>query len=118
MNSSKNLSTMENSNNGNSVMRIVTKIPCLSVVQTNATVHASTGKEQRANLVDNQKVNQHKSSIPKIDKGRSQARLLQENKLAAKGMNLTYILPVIKDGEVVVQLMDEDIEEEKLKWTS
>ncbi|XP_019248431.1 PREDICTED: uncharacterized protein LOC109227690 [Nicotiana attenuata] len=86
---------MENSNKGNSVMRIVSETPSSSVVQTNGTVHASPGKEQRANPMDNQKVNQQKSSIPTVDKGRSWAGLLQENKLVAKEENLKWTRAVI-----------------------
>ncbi|XP_070018841.1 uncharacterized protein [Nicotiana sylvestris] len=74
--SSKTLPSMENSNKGNNVMRIVSETPISSVVQTNGIVQASPSKEQRANPVDN-----------------------------------------YKDSEVVVQLIDEDIEEENLKWT-
>lgn len=31
-------------------------------------------------------------------------------KLVAKGMNLSYIPPVIQEGEVVIQLMEEDVD--------
>ncbi|XP_019237696.1 PREDICTED: uncharacterized protein LOC109217865 [Nicotiana attenuata] len=31
-------------------------------------------------------------------------------------MNLSYIPPVVQDGEVVIQLLEDDIEEEQQKW--
>ncbi|XP_059285740.1 uncharacterized protein LOC132039223 [Lycium ferocissimum] len=44
------------------------------------------------------------------------AALMDRNKLAAKGINLTYIPLVIQEGEVVVQLQEEDLEAENGKW--
>lgn len=48
--------------------------------------------------------------------GRSWAGLFSENKLAGKGTNLSYIPPVLQDGEIVVQLLEDDIVEEQQKW--
>ncbi|KAL3330500.1 hypothetical protein AABB24_034364 [Solanum stoloniferum] len=42
--------------------------------------------------------------------------LFYATKSAAKGMNLSYIPPLIQEGEVVVQLTKEDVEEENGVW--
>ncbi|KAH0639330.1 hypothetical protein KY290_036591 [Solanum tuberosum] len=42
--------------------------------------------------------------------------LFYATKLAAKGMNLSYIPRVIQEGEMVVQLTEEDVEEENEVW--
>ncbi|KAK4727178.1 hypothetical protein R3W88_032095 [Solanum pinnatisectum] len=42
--------------------------------------------------------------------------LFDATKLAAKGMNLSYISHVIQEGEVVVKLTEEDVEEENGVW--
>lgn len=38
------------------------------------------------------------------------------NKLATKGMNLSYIAPVVVEGEKIVKILPEDIKEEDEKW--
>ncbi|XP_070022733.1 uncharacterized protein [Nicotiana sylvestris] len=116
VNSSRKLALTVNMSKGNSEIRVANEKTSLSEVKSNGTVHASSSKEQRAISMDNQKEAQGKNSISTVDKGQSWAGLLQENKLAAKGMNLNYIPPLMKDGEVVVQLMEEDIVEENEKW--
>lgn len=38
------------------------------------------------------------------------------NKIVAEGMNLSYLPPMIEEGEIVVHLLQEDIEVENQKW--
>ncbi|PHT95759.1 hypothetical protein T459_03641 [Capsicum annuum] len=47
---------------------------------------------------------------------RAWAGLFDANCLTAKGMNLTYIPPIIEEGEVMVQLEREDVVEGNTKW--
>lgn len=44
------------------------------------------------------------------------ASVVAGNKFASKGMNLNYVAPTIKDGQKVIQLELEDIEERNIKW--
>lgn len=74
----------------------------ISKSQGNGTVYARPTKEQRPIEITNRKNIQDKTAEKIGDGGRSCARLFQENKLASKAMNLTYIPPVILDGEVIV----------------
>lgn len=46
----------------------------------------------------------------------SWANVVAGNKLAAKGMNLEYIAPIIQEGKKIVQLEQEDINEGTVKW--
>lgn len=46
----------------------------------------------------------------------SWANVVACNKLAAKGMNLEYITPIIQEGKKVVQLEKEDIDEGTVNW--
>ncbi|XP_019239960.1 PREDICTED: uncharacterized protein LOC109219951, partial [Nicotiana attenuata] len=86
-----------------------------SRAKLNDTVTNSIVKEQGNGTVtvraEEDKQNQTKPTIL----GRSWAGLLHDNKLAAKGMDLTYVPPVIQEGEVVVQILEDDIAEEKQK---
>nr|XP_016436483.1 PREDICTED: uncharacterized protein LOC107762630 [Nicotiana tabacum] len=66
--------------------------------------------------LSNEKHMHERKAMPTGNGGRSWAGLLHENKFAAKGMNPAYIPPVIQEGEVVVQLLEEDIAEENQKW--
>lgn len=78
---------------------------------SNGTVKIDSPKEQTRDLNGSEKSMQEMKAT-KIGNGvRSWAGLFSENKLAAKGMNLSYIPPVIHDGEVVIQLLEEDIDE-------
>ncbi|KAK4731171.1 hypothetical protein R3W88_024159 [Solanum pinnatisectum] len=36
--------------------------------------------------------------------------------MAAKGMNLTYIPPVIVDGKKIVEILAEDVDKDDEKW--
>nr|XP_009767256.1 PREDICTED: uncharacterized protein LOC104218456 [Nicotiana sylvestris] len=42
--------------------------------------------------------------------------LFTSNKLVARGMSLTYIAPVIHEGEKITQLQQHEIEEDTEKW--
>ncbi|XP_019260265.1 PREDICTED: uncharacterized protein LOC109238288 [Nicotiana attenuata] len=58
-------------------------------------------------------------SLPTVeaDKGQKQwANLFVGSSYAAKGMDLSFIAPIIKNGEVTVELCKEEIEEETQKW--
>lgn len=47
---------------------------------------------------------------------KSWANLFATNKLAVKGMNLSYIAHVIVKGEKIIEILSEDTEEEDEKW--
>ncbi|KAH0666116.1 hypothetical protein KY285_027322 [Solanum tuberosum] len=44
------------------------------------------------------------------------ASLFSTNRLATRGMNLNYIAPIIVEGELVVEIMPEDVAEDDMKW--
>ncbi|XP_075081709.1 uncharacterized protein LOC107826912 [Nicotiana tabacum] len=46
------------------------------------------------------------------------ANVVGRNKLAMKGMNLQFIAPIIQNGEKIVKLDLEDVEQENEKWSS
>lgn len=87
-----------------------------SKAQSYGTINANLPKEQRNAEIDSEKNMHDKKAVPTGNGERSWAGLLHENKFAAKGMNLSCIPPVIQDGEVVVQLLEEYIAEENQKW--
>ncbi|XP_070055446.1 uncharacterized protein [Nicotiana tomentosiformis] len=67
--------------------------------------------------IENQKPDTINSpNRPLKSEGKIWANILTGKILAAKGMSLTYILPVMIDGERVVQLQVEEIAEETKKW--
>ncbi|XP_019256569.1 PREDICTED: uncharacterized protein LOC109235000 [Nicotiana attenuata] len=52
-----------------------------------------------------------------VEKGQKQrANLFVRSNFAAKGMDLSFIAPTLKNGKVIVELCKEEIEEETLKW--
>nr|XP_009770224.1 PREDICTED: uncharacterized protein LOC104220956 [Nicotiana sylvestris] len=87
-----------------------------SRAKPNETVTNSMVKEQGNETMNIRAEEDRQNQTKPTNLGRSWAGLLQDNKLAAKGMDLTYIPPVIQEGEVVVQILEEDIAEEKQKW--
>ncbi|XP_070019473.1 uncharacterized protein [Nicotiana sylvestris] len=48
--------------------------------------------------------------------GKAWVMLFEENKMAPRGMDLTFIPPAIVEGEVVVELEHEDMDNEIEKW--
>uniref|UniRef100_K4CDK9 Uncharacterized protein n=1 Tax=Solanum lycopersicum TaxID=4081 RepID=K4CDK9_SOLLC len=42
--------------------------------------------------------------------------LFATNRMAARGMNLTYIPPIIVEGEKLVEILAEDIAQDEVKW--
>ncbi|KAK4727450.1 hypothetical protein R3W88_032367 [Solanum pinnatisectum] len=44
--------------------------------------------------------------------------LFAGSKLAARGMNLQFIAPVVKGGEKIVELQKEEVDKEILKWVN
>ncbi|KAH0644840.1 hypothetical protein KY284_032724 [Solanum tuberosum] len=46
----------------------------------------------------------------------SWANLFATNRLAARGMNLNYIAPIIVEGEKVVEILPEDVAKDDMKW--
>lgn len=60
----------------------------------------------------------NKNEVPAVIKETSQknwANLFVRNKLASKGMDLNFIAPAIKNGEVIVELCKEEVEEQTRK---
>lgn len=60
---------------------------------------------------------QRKTELNPTNSGiQSWASVVTGNKMASRGMNLQFIVPMIHEGEKIVQLDPEDIENEK--WSS
>ncbi|XP_019244458.1 PREDICTED: uncharacterized protein LOC109224325 [Nicotiana attenuata] len=87
-----------------------------SKANSNETVTTSVLREQSNGTMIIRAEEEKQNQTRPTNFGRSWVGLLHENKLAAKGMDLTYVPPVIQEGEVVVQIQEEDIVEEKQKW--
>lgn len=48
--------------------------------------------------------------------GKAWTTLFEENKMTSRGMDLIYIPPVIVEGEMILELLQEDIDSEIEKW--
>ncbi|KAH0685684.1 hypothetical protein KY290_017201 [Solanum tuberosum] len=71
------------------------------------------GTVNRGNNVGNA---QRKLNHPEVIPEKPWANLFSTNRLAARGMNLNYIAPIIVEGEKVVEIMPEDVAEDDMKW--
>ncbi|XP_009767593.1 uncharacterized protein [Nicotiana sylvestris] len=56
------------------------------------------------------------ANAEKVNKGKSWANLVVGNTFAARGMRLSFVAPVIQNGEKIVELQNEEIEKEAEKW--
>ncbi|XP_009774607.1 uncharacterized protein [Nicotiana sylvestris] len=56
------------------------------------------------------------TSAEKVNEGKSWANLVTGNTFAARGMGLSFVAPVIQNGEKIVELQKEEIEKEAEKW--
>ncbi|KAH0652021.1 hypothetical protein KY290_032498 [Solanum tuberosum] len=57
-----------------------------------------------------------KLSMPEKTPEKPWANLFATNRMAARGMHLTYIAPIIVDGEKIVEILAEDVAEDDVKW--
>ncbi|KAG5581215.1 hypothetical protein H5410_051842 [Solanum commersonii] len=57
-----------------------------------------------------------KLSMPEKTPEKPWTNLFATNRMAARGINLTYIAPIIVDGEKVVEILAEDLAEDDVKW--
>ncbi|KAG5615152.1 hypothetical protein H5410_014976 [Solanum commersonii] len=57
-----------------------------------------------------------KLSMPEKTPEKPWANQFATDRMAARGMNLTYIAPIIVDGEKVVEILAEDVAEDDVKW--
>ncbi|XP_075083608.1 uncharacterized protein LOC142167344 [Nicotiana tabacum] len=76
---------------------------------TNATVPCKSDKAENPKNTD---------QMVKASEIQSWANVVGGNKLASRGMDLQYIVPMIKDGEKIVQSDLEDVEQENEKWNT
>ncbi|XP_019257662.1 PREDICTED: uncharacterized protein LOC109235869 [Nicotiana attenuata] len=70
----------------------------------NETVTQNGGAQRKLQLESEQKVE------------RTWSMLFEENKLAKRGMDLNFVPPTLVEGEVIVELVQEDIDSEIHKW--
>lgn len=77
----------------------------------NITLEESKEESDQARSTDAQR----KLNLTEEKAGKVWTNLFETNKLAARGMNLTYI-PIIVEGEKVVQILLEDVKEDENKW--
>lgn len=77
----------------------------------------TTGKEKVSENRENSRgANRNLVMHYLADKEKNWANIFSSNRLAAKGMSLKYVAPMIKEGEKIVQLRKEDVEKETEKW--
>ncbi|KAK4726490.1 hypothetical protein R3W88_031407 [Solanum pinnatisectum] len=57
-----------------------------------------------------------KLNMPEKTPEKSWANLFAKNRMAARGMTLTYIPRIIVEGEKVVEILAEDIAQDEVKW--
>lgn len=76
------------------------------IPNTNVTVPCKSSKAENPKDIDQMK---------KASGIQSWANVVVGNKFASRGMNLQYITPMIQDGEKIVQLDLEDVEQENEK---
>ncbi|MCE2054975.1 hypothetical protein HAX54_041732 [Datura stramonium] len=83
-----------------------------------ATNEIVTSQRDTNEIVSNPAPINHKTTNSEMggaNRERTWAGMVTGNKLAAEGMSLTYFQLVIKEGEIVVHLLQEDIEAKNQK---
>lgn len=73
-----------------------------------------TGDDKGINEGKSKEV-KNQSAITKENQ-KNQAKLFAGNKMVAKGMDLRFIAPTIKNGEVMVELCEEKMVEKIVEW--